>query len=157
MECDPMARAAVLYVALPLLSVPVPSVVVPSLKVTVPVAAEGVTVAVKVTEVWKVDGFSDDVSVVVVLVLAATWPTHKNRRNRTINMTDIIFFFDDMTTPLYVGSANWGISLRARGLIASNLLFTLRSFQVSDGMDETSVAPWWELGVRRMSELMRST
>jgi len=49
-ECEPTASAAVLYVATPLLSVPVPSVVLPSLKVTVPVAVEGVTVAVKVTE-----------------------------------------------------------------------------------------------------------
>jgi hypothetical protein len=40
----------VLYVALPLLIVPVPSVVLPFLNVTVPVAAEGETVAVNVTE-----------------------------------------------------------------------------------------------------------
>jgi hypothetical protein len=59
----------VLYVAFPLLSVPVPRVVVPSLKVTVPVAAEGDTVAVKVTDVWYVEGFSDDATVVVVLAL----------------------------------------------------------------------------------------
>lgn len=39
-----------LYVALPLLSVPVPKVVLPSLNVTVPVAAEGDTVAVNVTD-----------------------------------------------------------------------------------------------------------
>lgn len=39
-----------LSVAFPELSVPVPNVVVPSLNVTVPVAADGETVAVKVTE-----------------------------------------------------------------------------------------------------------
>jgi len=66
-ECDPTASVEVAYVALPPLSVPVPSVVVPSLNVTVPVAVEGVTVAVKVTEVWYVEGFSDDATVVVVL------------------------------------------------------------------------------------------
>jgi len=49
-ECDPNANVEVLYVATPLLSVPVPSVALPSLKVTVPVAVEGVTLAVKVTE-----------------------------------------------------------------------------------------------------------
>ena len=40
----------VVYVVLPLLSVPVPKVVLPSLNVTVPVAADGVTVAVNVTD-----------------------------------------------------------------------------------------------------------
>jgi hypothetical protein len=39
------------------------------LNVTVPVAVEGVTVAVKVTEVWYVEGFSDDATVVVVFAL----------------------------------------------------------------------------------------
>jgi len=50
--------------------VPVPRVVVPFLKVTVPVAVDGDTVAVNVTEEPYVDGFSEDASVVVVLVLA---------------------------------------------------------------------------------------
>jgi hypothetical protein len=49
-ECDPAIRVDVLNVALPLLTVPVPRVVLPSLKVTVPVAADGETVAVNVTE-----------------------------------------------------------------------------------------------------------
>jgi hypothetical protein len=40
----------VVYVAFPLLMVPVPSVVVPSKKVTVPVAADGVTVVVNFTD-----------------------------------------------------------------------------------------------------------
>ena len=59
-ECDPADSGEVLNVAVPLLSVPVPSVVLPSLKVTVPVAAEGVTVAVNVTEVPYVEGFADE-------------------------------------------------------------------------------------------------
>lgn len=49
-ECDPAASVEVLNVVLPPLSVPVPSVVLPSLNVTFPVAADGVTVAVNVTE-----------------------------------------------------------------------------------------------------------
>jgi hypothetical protein len=50
MECEPTARDEVLNVAVPLLSVPVPMDVPLSLNVTVPVAALGETVAVKVTE-----------------------------------------------------------------------------------------------------------
>jgi hypothetical protein len=49
-EFEPTASVEVAYVACPLLSVPVPRVVLPSMKVTVPVAVDGVTVAVKVTE-----------------------------------------------------------------------------------------------------------
>lgn len=64
-----------LYVALPLLSVPVPKVVAPSLKVTVPVAADGVTVAVNVTDEPYVDGFADEDSTVEVFVFANAWPT----------------------------------------------------------------------------------
>jgi hypothetical protein len=44
----------------------VPSVVLPSLNVTVPVAVEGVTVAVKVTEEPYNDGFAEEVSATVV-------------------------------------------------------------------------------------------
>jgi hypothetical protein len=58
-----------LYVAFPLLIVPVPRVVLPSLNVTVPVAVDGVTVAVKVTEEAYVDGFADEASAIVVLTL----------------------------------------------------------------------------------------
>jgi hypothetical protein len=58
-------------VATPLAMVPVPMFVVPSLKVTVPDAVAGDTVAVNVTDAANVDGFSDDVSVVVV----GTWLT----------------------------------------------------------------------------------
>jgi hypothetical protein len=59
----------VLYVAFPLLIVPVPRVVLPSIKVTVPDAVDGVTVAVKVTEEPYVDGFADEASVTVVFAL----------------------------------------------------------------------------------------
>ena len=55
-------------VAVPLLSVPVPSEDVPSRKVTVPLASEGVTVAVRVT-VWPVKtGLGDADSDVVVSI-----------------------------------------------------------------------------------------
>ena len=50
MLCVPTIKEDVLYVAVPPDSEPVPSVAAPSLKVTVPVAADGVTVAVKVTD-----------------------------------------------------------------------------------------------------------
>jgi hypothetical protein len=72
-ECDPTDNAEVAYVADPLLSVPVPRVVPPSLKVTVPVASDGVTVAVNVTEEPYVDGFADEVSVVVELATFTVW------------------------------------------------------------------------------------
>jgi hypothetical protein len=49
-ECDPAARAEVLNVALPLLSVPLPTVALPSLNVTVPVQVDGLSVAVNLTE-----------------------------------------------------------------------------------------------------------
>ena len=55
--------------ATPPLSVPVPSVVFPSLNVTVPVASEGESVAVNVTEEPYVDGFGDDVSVTAGVAL----------------------------------------------------------------------------------------
>jgi len=72
-ECDPNASVAVLYVATPLLSVPVPSVVLPSLKVTVPVAVAGETVAVNVTEEPNDDGFADEASEVVVAIWFTVW------------------------------------------------------------------------------------
>jgi len=64
----PTARLAVVVVALPLLSVAVPIGFVPSRKVTVPVALEGVTVAVRVTVCPTAAGFGDaarDVEVAV--------------------------------------------------------------------------------------------
>ena len=60
--------AVVLKVARPPLSVPVPSVVAPSLNVTVPVADDGKTVAVKATDCPKVEGFGVAVTVVVVRI-----------------------------------------------------------------------------------------
>src|SRR6185295_1280240 len=61
-------------------SVPVPSVVAPSLNVTVPVGtptagATAVTVAVKVTDSPDRDGFTDEVSAVVVSPFCTTWST----------------------------------------------------------------------------------
>jgi hypothetical protein len=50
MECEPTDRVEMCSVVVPPLSVPVPIDVLPSLNVTVPVAALGVTVAVKVTD-----------------------------------------------------------------------------------------------------------
>ena len=63
------ARVEVLSVAVPLLSVLVPIEVPLSLNVTDPVAAVGVTVAVKVTQSPCVDGFKPEITEVVVLVL----------------------------------------------------------------------------------------
>lgn len=57
----------VLNEAAPPAIVPVPRMVVPSLNVTVPVAVEGVTEAVKMTLAEKVDGFNDDVTDVVLV------------------------------------------------------------------------------------------
>ena len=45
----------------------------PSLNVTVPVASDGDTVAVKVTSRPKMDGFSDEPRPVVVLALFTCW------------------------------------------------------------------------------------
>jgi hypothetical protein len=49
--------------------VPVPNAVLPSSNVTVPVAVAGVTMAVNVTDEPYADGFADEISVTVVLVL----------------------------------------------------------------------------------------
>lgn len=76
-ECDPEPRAEVVNVVVAELTtpsqrqprVPVPRVVLPSLKVTVPVgvlAPDVVTVAVKVTESPKFEGFKLDTTAVVV-------------------------------------------------------------------------------------------
>jgi hypothetical protein len=78
-EFEPTANVDVLYVAFPLLSVPVPRVVLPFLNVTVPVAADGVTVAVKVTEEPYVDGFEEEATVVEVEVFAKTTPAKKTQ------------------------------------------------------------------------------
>jgi hypothetical protein len=71
-ECDPVLKADVANVALPLpLRAPVPNVVAPSMNVTVPVGTVvfplgPATAAVNVTCCPAVDGFCDDVTVVVV-------------------------------------------------------------------------------------------
>ena len=62
-ECEPAVNAEVVSVAWPEpFRVPVPRVVAPSLNVTVPVGVEAdpVTVAVKVTDWPKTDGFSEE-------------------------------------------------------------------------------------------------
>jgi capsular polysaccharide biosynthesis protein len=67
--CEPTANAAVVNVATPEpLSVPVPRVVPPSLNVTVPVGVPEVpvTVALNVTGAPESDGFTLDISVVIV-------------------------------------------------------------------------------------------
>lgn len=66
MEWEATDKADVLNFATPPDNVPVPRTVVLSLKVTVPVAVDGVTVAVKVTRSPEVDGLSDDVTPVDV-------------------------------------------------------------------------------------------
>jgi len=76
-ECDPTASVDVLKVAFPLLNEPVPSVVVPSLNVTVPVAADGVTVAVKVTDEPNADGFAEEETLVDVFVFANARPARR--------------------------------------------------------------------------------
>ena len=70
----PTASAEVVNVAMSPLSVPVPIGLPPSRNVTVPVGvpapgATGETVAVNVTDWPKTDGFTDEVTVVVVSAL----------------------------------------------------------------------------------------
>jgi hypothetical protein len=52
---------------------PVPRTVAPSLNVTVPTATDGKTIAVKVTEVPKVDGLRLDVTNVCVAARPTVW------------------------------------------------------------------------------------
>ncbi len=61
-ECEPVVRVCIVNVAVPLLSVPAPSGLPPSKNVTLPDAALGVTVAVKVTELPKVEVLALEVS-----------------------------------------------------------------------------------------------
>ena len=71
MVCEPTDSCAVVNVAWPeLLSVPVPSKVFPSRNVTVPVAADGEVVAVKVT-LEPADGAVFEAESVVVV--AVSW------------------------------------------------------------------------------------
>lgn len=65
-ECIPEARLDVAREALPLLRVALPNSVEPSKKRTVPVAAEGETVALNVTDCPTLDGLRLDVSDAVV-------------------------------------------------------------------------------------------
>ena len=67
-ECGPGIGEEMLRAALPPLKATVFRMVLPSLKVTEPVAEEGVTVAINLTFCPKIEGFADDVSVVVVTV-----------------------------------------------------------------------------------------
>ena len=67
-----MANVEVLRVATPLTIAPVPRVVLPSLRVTDPVAPDGVRVAVKVTDEPTADGFMDERKAVLVLALFTT-------------------------------------------------------------------------------------
>ena len=75
-ECAPAVRVEIESVAVPPLSVPVPRVVEPSRKLTVPVGvplpgATASTVAVKVTDSPKTEGFAYEVTLLVV----AAWLT----------------------------------------------------------------------------------
>jgi hypothetical protein len=73
-ECEAMDNVEVVNVATPLLSVPVPSVVTPSRNVTVPVGVPPapLTVAVKVTDCPATDGFTEEVSAVVLVFVFTT-------------------------------------------------------------------------------------
>jgi len=71
MECATTDKLELAKVAVPPLSVPVPNVVTPSLNVTVPVGvlepgAAAVTVAVKVTDWPKTEGFCELLTAVVL-------------------------------------------------------------------------------------------
>jgi hypothetical protein len=66
-ECPATESVDVAKVATPPLRVPLPIAVMPSTNDTFPDAVVGVTWAVKVTFVPKVDGFAEDVRVVVVV------------------------------------------------------------------------------------------
>ena len=85
MECDPAASVAMLRTAVPPLSALAPIVAAPSLNVTVPAAVppkDWITVAVKVTVLPNVDGFTDantdvevsDLIVNAVLLLLSMLP-----------------------------------------------------------------------------------
>ena len=63
MECEPCVNDKVLNKATPFESATVPSNVVPSRNCTLPVAVDGVTVAVKVTELPTTAGFADEITV----------------------------------------------------------------------------------------------
>ena len=68
-ECEPTAKLDVVKLATPPLRVPVPRLVELSINVTVPVAADGLTTAVKVTGALDGAGFVDDETVAAELCL----------------------------------------------------------------------------------------
>jgi hypothetical protein len=68
----PALSVEVARVAVPLVIVPVPRTVEPSRKDTVPVTPAG-TVAVKVTDWLKLEGFTEDISKTVVVALLTVW------------------------------------------------------------------------------------
>jgi len=75
MEWEPVVRVDVVKAALPLVSATVPIITVPFLNVAEPVGVpvvEDFTVAVKVTAVPCVAGFSDETTVVEVAALLVT-------------------------------------------------------------------------------------
>ena len=65
-ECEPVVSVDRASVAVPPLRALVPSAVVPSLNVTVPVAVEGETVAVRTTFWPMIEGFVDELKLVLV-------------------------------------------------------------------------------------------
>ena len=69
----PILRVEVLKEAMPFETVADPRVVLPSRKLTVPVAPLGFTVAVKVTDCLKNDGFGFEERVVVDTAVFTVW------------------------------------------------------------------------------------
>jgi hypothetical protein len=59
--------------AFPPLRVPAPKEVTPSVNCTLPVAELGVTVPVNVTDCPKIEGFNEELSVTLVLILETVW------------------------------------------------------------------------------------
>jgi hypothetical protein len=80
----------VVKVAFPVAMVPVPRVVVPSLNVTVPVAVEGVTVAVNFTEAPKVEGLRDEATVTEELDFPKTNPVKEVRTDKRTTTRHVI-------------------------------------------------------------------
>ena len=72
MESLPLGSEVVVAVATPPVSVDVPKVVVPLVKVTVPVTPVG-SVAVKVTDWPRVEGFVEETKVTTGVALATVW------------------------------------------------------------------------------------
>jgi hypothetical protein len=66
-ECDPAVKVETLSDALLAPTVPDPRVVLPSINVTVPLEPLGESAAINLTEPLYVDGFTEDVRVMVVL------------------------------------------------------------------------------------------